>query len=228
MTSNRLRSIAGLALASTVLLTGCDSTPAFNPGVAARVGGETISLGTVADVSKAYCSAAAEQFPEGQVLPGHYVSDRVAGTLALRLAADEFAADLGVSADEEYAQAEEAFRLSLGALTEDQQEAVVDVEGASTYVGAVQKAAGEKILADEGRTAGERAARRLGQEAFVAWLDDNDVRIDPRFSVAIVDGEIAGNDTSLSFALGQTATAADAGSPDTEYAAALPESQRCG
>jgi hypothetical protein len=71
VTPTRLRSLTGLALASTVLLTGCGATPAFNPGVAARVGDESISLGEVDDVAEAYCSAAEEQLQEGQVLPQH-------------------------------------------------------------------------------------------------------------------------------------------------------------
>ena len=46
MTPTRLRSLAGLALASTVLLTGCGSAPAFNPGVAAQVDDQTICCAT--------------------------------------------------------------------------------------------------------------------------------------------------------------------------------------
>ena len=36
------------------------------------------------------------------------------------------------------------------------------------------------------------------------------------------------SDTSISFALGDTATKADADTPDTDYVAALPDTQRCG
>lgn len=228
MTPTRLRSLAGLALASTVLLTGCSATPAFNPGLAARVGDETISLNTVDEVSESYCAAAEQQFEEGQVLPQHYLRGQVAGALALRSAADQFAIAQDVVADEEYDTAAEAARQSLAGLPQDQQDAVIDVQGASTYAGAVAKSAGEQILEEEGRSGGEKAARTAGHEAFMAWIDDHDLSIDPRFSVAIVDGQSVPTDTSLSFALGETATNADASSPDSVYAATLPEPQRCG
>ena len=55
MTSTRLRTLAALAAASTVLLTGCNAVPGFNPGVAARVADDTVSLQTVDEVSTSYC-----------------------------------------------------------------------------------------------------------------------------------------------------------------------------
>lgn len=232
MTPIRLRSRAiswaGLALASTVLLTGCDSTPAFSPGIAARVGDETISVGTVDEVTEAYCAAAEQQFEEGQVLAQHYLRGQVAGNLTLRSAADQFADEVGVTADEEYEQAAAAARESLGTLPDDQVQALIDVQGTTTYVGAIQKSAGEAILDEQGESGGEKAARAAGQEAFLGWLDDNEVAIDPKFSVAIVDGAVVPTDTSLSYGLGETAKKADASEPDTAYAAALPDSQRCG
>ena len=41
--SPRLRSLAGLAVASVVLLTGCGAVPDLNPGVAVRVDDDTVS-----------------------------------------------------------------------------------------------------------------------------------------------------------------------------------------
>jgi hypothetical protein len=54
------------------------------------------------------------------------------------------------------------------------------------------------------------------------------VQIDPRYGVEIGQGKVAAADTSLSFALGDTAKKADAAQPDAEYAGTLPDSQRCG
>jgi len=47
-----VRSLAGLAVAA-LLLTGCGSVPAFNPGVAARVADSSISNNEVEDVAAA-------------------------------------------------------------------------------------------------------------------------------------------------------------------------------
>lgn len=228
MTPFRLRSLAGLALASTVLLTGCDSAPAFSPGVASRVGDETISVNTVDEVAESYCTAAERQFEEGQVLAQHYLRGQVAGNLTLRSAAEQFAEEVGVTAHTEYDKAVAAAEESLVGVPDDQRQALIDVQGASTFAGAVERAAGAAILEERGETVGEEAARAAGQEAFLAWLDDNTVEINPVFSVSIVDGGAIPTDTSISFGLSQVVEQADASEPDTAYAASLPEPQRCG
>jgi peptidyl-prolyl cis-trans isomerase SurA len=220
----RLRTLAGLALASTLLLTGCGSVPAFNPGVAARVDGDTISLGRVDDVATSYCDAAEKQLQAGQVLPMHYLRGRVAGSLALRVAADRFAAAHGVSADSAYDTAVRNAQSQLAGLPEDQRQALIDVQGAAIYVQAVEKSVGASL----GATGSEKAQVAAGQKAFQKWLDDQDIRLDPRFGVSIADGEVKPVDTSVSYPLGATAKSADADQPDTTYAGGLPETQRCG
>ena len=224
MTSTRLRTLAALAAASTVLLTGCNAVPGFNPGVAARVADDTVSLQTVDEVSTSYCEYVETQLQEGQVLPQHYLRGQVAGSLALRSAADQFAAEHDVTADPSYAIAAHRAAQSLSDLTDAQLQAVIDVQGAATYVQAVERSVGASMGASGGAK-GETAA---GEQAFQQWLDDNDVQIDPRFGVTIDSGSTAPADTSVSFPLGVTATKAGADQPDTDYAADLPESQRCG
>jgi peptidyl-prolyl cis-trans isomerase SurA len=214
----------GLALAATVLLTGCNDVPALNPGVAARVGDDTISMGSVDDTATAYCQAAEKQLQEDQSLPQHYVRSQVAGSLALRSAADQFAAAHGVTADPSYDQAVQQAEQSLSDLSESQRQAIIDVQGAPTYVAAVEKAVGGSL----GGSGGDKAQAAAGQQAFQDWLADQDIRIDPRFGVSIDSGAAQPSDTSLSFALSDTSTKADADQPDTEYAGALPDNQRCG
>lgn len=223
MTPTRLGGLA-LALAATVLLTGCDDVPAFSPGVAAQVGDHTVAKSRVDDVSVAYCQAAEKQLQEDQALPGHYLRGQVAGSLALRAAADQFAAEHGVTADPSYDQAVQQAEQSLADLTEAQRQAIIDVQGAATYVHAVETSVGASL----GDTGGAKAKLAAGQQAFQDWLDSHDVRIDPVYGVSIDDGTSKPADTGLSFALSDTATKADADQPDTEYAGTLPDSQRCG
>ena len=224
MTSTRLRGLAGLAVAATVLLTGCDDVPALNPGVAARVGDETISMSTVDDVSTSYCQFAEPQLQEGQVLAQNYLRGQVAGSLALRAAADQFAADHGVTADPSYDQAVEQAEQGLQDVPEAQRQAVIDVQGADPYVQAVERSVGAAL----GTSGGGRAEVAAGRKDFLAWLDDHDIRIDPRFGVSIDSGAAAVTDTSLSHAVSDTATRASAEQQDTDYAGSLPETQRCG
>jgi peptidyl-prolyl cis-trans isomerase SurA len=216
--------LVGVAIAATVLLTGCNEVPAFTPGVAARVGDDTISVSTVDDMTADYCAAAETQLQEGQALPQHYLRGQVAGSLALRAAADQFAAEHGVSADPSYDAAVKQAEQSLADLSEAQRQAIIDVQGAATYVTAVEKAVGATL----GGGGGDKAKQAAGQQAFQQWLADQDVSIDPRFGVSIDDGTSQLVDTSLSYALSDTSTKADADQPDTEYAGALPDTQRCG
>lgn len=223
MTRTRLVG-AGIALAAAVLLTGCDDVPAFNPGVAAQVGDDTISMSTVDDLTATYCEAAETQLQEDQALPQHYLRGQVAGSLALRAAADQFAAEKGVTADPSYDAAVEQAEQSLSGLDAAQRQAIIDVQGAAAYVQAVETAVGAEL----GTTGGRKAKLAAGQKAFQEWLADQDVRIDPRFGVSISDGTSQRIDTSLSYAVSDTPTKADADQPDTEYAGALPDNQRCG
>ena len=223
MTRTRLVGV-GIALAATVLLTGCDSVPAFNPGVAAQVGDDSIPMSTVDDTTAAYCEAAETQLQEDQALPLHYLRGQVAGSLALRSAADQFAAEHGVTADASYDAAVEQAEQSLADLGEAQRQAIIEVQGAATYVKAVETAVGASL----GGGGDAKAELAAGQEAFQSWLADQDVRLDPRFGVSISEGISSPTDTGLSYPLSDTATTADADQPDTEYAGALPDSQRCG
>lgn len=223
MTRTRTRALAALGLAATVLLTGCNAVPDFNPGVAARVDDATVSLSPVNDVTAAFCDYAEPQLQD-QVIPLSYLRSQVASSLALRVAADEFAAGLDVAADPSYDAAVKQAEASLAELPAEQVEAVIEVQGASAYVQAVEQSAGAEILPD-GDPEAQAAA---GQKAFQKWLADNDVRIDPRFGVTIDSGAATPTDTSLSFPGGVTAALAGAEQPDADYAADLPETQRCG
>jgi peptidyl-prolyl cis-trans isomerase SurA len=218
----RTRLIA-LASASLLLLTGCGSVD-LHPGVAAQVGDDTISMSQVDDVTRSYCSAAESQLQAGQVLAQRYLRGQVAGALALRAAVDQFADEQDVTPTEDYQKAVDQAKASptLAGLPADQAQALIDVQGIPIYVQAVEKAVGEK------QGAADDAATKAGQEAFLGWLDDQDIELDPRLGVSIEKGTTTGADTSLSYALGETATKADADDPDTTYAATLPDSQRCG
>ena len=224
MTSTRLRSLAALAVVAAVALSGCSAVPALNGGAAARVGDDSISLDDVAGTAAAYCSAVETQISEDQSVPNSVVNSQVAGSLVLRAAAEQFAAEEGVSPDESFRTDQATLEASLGDLTEEQKEAVREVNLARPYVAAVELAVGKKLV--PGAKAEE--ATQAGSEAFTAWLDDQDVRFDPRFGLAVVDGAIARSDTQISYPVSRDARIAVAGDGDQTYVGGLPSSQRCG
>jgi len=221
---SRVRGLAGLAVASAVLLTGCGAVPDLNPGVALRVGDEAVSTRAVADLASDYCDAAAPQL-EGQALPRHYLNGRVASSLALRSAANQLMAAHGVTADQSYATAVAQAETQLTDLTTAQRDAIVEVQGSELYVAAAETSVGRKTL---GGTPSDEDAKAAGEKEFLAWLDDHDVRIDPRYGVAIEKGQSVLTDTSLSLGVSSTAKQADAETPDSTYAGGLPSTQRCG
>jgi hypothetical protein len=218
----RVSPLVGLAVAGSVLLTGCGAVPDLTPGVAVRVADTTYSMDDVADVAGAYCDAVETQLQEGEMVANAVINTQVAGSLALRSAAEQFAGEEGVTPDSTYADAEQQLESSIAELTPAQQEAVREVNLARPYAEAVQLAVGKSGGASDDE------ALSAGQQAFADWLSEADVRIDPRFSVAVTDGSIAPADTSVSYSVSPTARNGAAADPDTTYAAGLPQSQRCG
>jgi peptidyl-prolyl cis-trans isomerase SurA len=237
VTPTRARSLArpwaGLAVAAVLItgLTGCGAAPALEPGVAARVGDARISVDQVDQVTEHYCEAAERQLSQGQVIALHLLRGQTAGALALRSAAEQFAADRGVTADPSYDRAVQNAEQSLASLSSDERQALIDVQGAGAYVSAVELAAGRRIVAQQGTTGGaaaDKAAQAAGAAAFRTWLADHDVHLDPRFGVSITDGQPKPVDTSLSYPVSDAAKSGAATDADPTYAAALPSTQRCG
>jgi peptidyl-prolyl cis-trans isomerase SurA len=228
------RPLAGLAVVSLLLaggLSGCGVAGTdFHPGVAAQVGNDTISVSEVNSVSTNYCSAIKSQLQgQNQVLPLRYLRGGVVGQLALLSAARQFAAEHHVDAGYQYDQKVSELQSAVAALPEEQQQAVVEIESSSTYISDVELAVGKQILKQSGATSRKSSdATAAGQKAFASWLDDQDIAIDPQFGVEIKNAQAVPTDTSVSYALGDTATMANADTPDQSYAASLPSSHRCG
>lgn len=231
-TSRRGRvALATTAAALTVALSGCGVTgTGFQPGVAAKVDDRTVSTDHVDELVSLYCDAIDDQFAaEDTVVPFGYLRTGVAGELTLKLAAEQLAEDYGVEPTADYDRAVSDIESQITELSDDEQEAVLEVATASAYVAAVQIAVGEVLLADEGVTdpASEEAGPR-GVEAFNEWLDDHEVVLNPEYGATLKDGALAPDDTELSFPVGETAKQGRAEQPDPAYAKGLPESQRCG
>lgn len=225
------RALTGLAAASALLLTGCGvAGTSFHPGVAADVGDISITTDHVDKVATDYCLAIEEQLAtDNSVLPQRYLRGGVAGQLALKAVADQLAEKYDVSPgaayDSQIAQLEDA----VSTLPKGQQEAVLEVDGSTTFISEIQAAIGTKLLIKQGTAAptAEQATAE-GQRVFTEWIADNDIQVDPQYGVDFVDGLPVPADTNLSVAAGDTAKLGGAANPDPDYSAALPAAQRCG
>ena len=225
------RPLAGLAVVSALLLSGCGvAGTSFHPGVAAQVGDQTISVSKVDSVASSYCSAIEPQLSsQKQVVPRHYLRDGIAGRLTLVAAAHQLAADYGVDAGTQYDQKVAELQGAVDTLPEDQQQAIIEIEASTAYLSGVEQAVGKKVLAAQGTTgASTQAAAKAGQAAFAKWFDQHDVTIDPQFGISIKNGQTVKTDTSISYPVGDAAKQGAAATPDQSYAASLPASHRCG
>lgn len=214
-----------------------------HPGVAASINGDSLSSSDVDAAATSFCSALSSgAFGQVGAVSRSELRQGVAGNLLRQTAASQFAAEQGVTIGPYYdtVRAQAADSLPDG-LSEDQRDALVEVQSADTYVSEVALAVGEKDLGD-GATPSAKippdAAKARGAELFAQWLADQDVSIDPSVGIALgPDGSWAPADTTTSVALSSTArlAASDAvgadGKPDpthTAYVQSLPASQRCG
>lgn len=230
-----------VALAAAVLgATGCSVAGTdFQPGVAAEVDGATLSSGTVDEYATFFCEALETgAFGEVGAVARGELKQGVAGNLARRLAAEQFAEDYGVAAGAYYEEVRTQARQGFAAVPEDARDALVEVQASDAYVNAVALEAGEDALAAEGDEVGPEAAQQRGLELFAQWLADREVEIDPSLGLELAeDGSWVPLDTSTSVAGSGAALVADAepvdgaGQPNPEYSsyvASLPASQRCG
>ena len=228
-----LRLSSGVVAVTALLLTGALSSCGvagtnFHPGVAAQVGDEQVTVTEVDSIAGAYCSAIEGQL-SGQSLPNRYLRGGVVGQLALVAGARQLAEEYDVEPDATYDQKLSDLQTATLTLEPEQREAVIAIESSASYVTAVLSAVGTAVLSQSGAPEPETAAATAaGQALFVAWFDDNDVEIDPQYGMEIKGGQAVPADTSISTAVGENAKKAQSDTPDPAYAAALPESLRCG
>src|SRR5919112_442452 len=94
--------VAAVATAVVLTLNGCGTE---GPGVAAKVGDQTVSVAEVNRLTDGYCKALKPQIvAAGQVVPMHLVRSFVVGSLALRAAAEQFAADNDIDVPDGYTE----------------------------------------------------------------------------------------------------------------------------
>ena len=218
------RRLSALAAAATLGLTGCG---AISPGTAVRVDDETISVARVDEVAADFCTAIEPQLDgQAQTLPNGFLRGGIAGTLALRSAAEQVAADYGVEADsEQYRTAVADLQRQTASLPAEVRDSVVEVQGATAYIEAVQAAVGEQELDGEGAY---EDFVNAGAEVLTGWIQEHEVEFDPALNTALEDGNITTVDGALSFAVSDQAKAGLASEPNPAEARLLPDTHRCG
>jgi hypothetical protein len=222
---------AAVVAVAALVLSGCGVE---GPGVAAKVGDETVTTADVNRLTDGYCRALEPQITsQGQVVPMRLVRSFVAGSLAMEAAAKQLAAENGITTPDGYLDRLKELDTQAEGLPAKYRDDFIEVGSARAYVTALETQLGGILLGEEDKndaTDDQKTAR--GQDALTVWLGDHDVAVNPRYGIEIAGGTVKDTDTDTSYPLSERAVAAgkfnsDSG-PDQGYTAELPDTQRCG
>lgn len=230
MTSTSRVRIAAVAagLAGASLLSGCGvADEGIRPGVAAEIGDTSISLDEVDDAAEELCDVhQQDEATKAVAISGAEVRTRALQTLVLHVIADGLAAEYDITPSPTFDSLEEA---TADSGTYQAQETL-----GISYLVSVMQAVGKQ---EAGAGASEEDQLGAGIAAAQEWTEREGVETNPVFP-DIEIGDLAvefTRDDDLSVPVSRFAKDALADSerlveqqPDSEYAASLPESQRCG
>lgn len=228
MSKTRLMTGATLAVAGLLLpLSGCGSA---SPGVAARVGDETLSVNDIDGAAGRMCTALGDQFEaESTTLPMSFVRQGTIQLLTLRSQALQVADDYGVEPGSSYLNDVAQQKRTAATMPEEVQDTYVELTSTNALANDIVQQVGGIVLADRGvsdPTVDEIS--QAGLDVFNQWPDANGIEIDPRYGLESIDGVLTPVDTNTSVAVGERATTALSGDPDPAYARTLPLTHRCG
>jgi hypothetical protein len=242
--NRRPRLIAGLVTASVLVLTGCGGSGP-RPGVAVSVGDDIVTEQSVDTASRGLCTFFADELAEQGAVAYREVRRSVAVLLTLRAAVDQLAEETGAEPGSDYRRQEASLESDAADVQPAaEREALLAALGAEAYVVAMVPEIGEALLREEGEADPDlSAANRRGLEALTSFLAGTDVAFSPALGLAYQDVELPPEDADVppqqvigalfdtrdfSTSVGVSETAQQGREPGPEYAASLPENQRCG
>ena len=167
-----------------LLLTACGGSGP-QPGTALSLDGKRVTTTHVQDVANRYCDALAKVGTDAST---QTVQNQVVGALAARLAAERFADARGIEPGSSYATAVTQLRKQLTSFDPDTQDAIVEVEGAQSYVSAVTES--------------------VGDQSFTQWLDGQHLKVNPVYGMTLTGSRFDHVDASLSVAASKQAKSA--------------------
>lgn len=227
MSYPRLLSVVAMG-ASALLLSGCAGSA--SPGVAVRVGDETIGSSRISAATEHLCTALSPQFEsEGQVVPIGAISQFVVRVLALGSQAEQIAEEHGITPSAAYERDVAERERAAASMPEEAREDYVEVMSTQAYASDVLDQVGRAKLAAEGFDEPTLdQVTQAGSDVFAVWPDANGIEVDPKHGLELKDGQLLPSDTNLSLAVSDEAKAGLEAQPDAAYTSSLPSSQRCG
>jgi hypothetical protein len=223
VSKTRLMTAATISVAG-LLLTGCGS---LAPGVAAKVGDETISVKDIDTATSHYCTAVKDQLESP--VPMSFVRQYVVQLRTLRAQVDQIADEYGVTAGSTYQNDVAQRQGTAAAMPEEVRADYIELTSTPAYAQDVVDQVGALVLEDRGvDDPSTDQITETGIDVLNQWPDANGIEIDPRFGLESVDGSLKPVDSNTSVAVGDIAKSGLADTPDGEFAGTLPTTQRCG
>ncbi len=169
---------------AALTLSGCGNA---GPGVAAKVGDQTVTVSDVDRLTEGYCRALEPQITaQGQVVPMRLVRTFVAGSLTLQAAAEQLADENDITQPDGYADQVKQVETQSEGLPAAHRDDFVEVGSARVYVTALERQIGAQLLLNEGNpSANDDQKVSRGREELVVWLGEHGVDINPRYGFAI-------------------------------------------
>ncbi len=231
MSNRRFLNGAAPAIAvtlSALLLSGCAGSA--SPGVAVKVGDETISTTRVDAATGHLCTALSDDFKaQGTVVPLGFIRGGVVQLLTLVSQSEQIAAQYDVSPGATYQRDVEERTRTAEALPQEVRADYIDVMSAQALAQDVLDQVGRAKLAAEGfAEPTTEQITQAGADVFDTWPNANGIEVDPKYGVKLIDGTLSPVDTNLSVAVSDAAKAGLSSEPDVAYANSLPSNQRCG
>lgn len=197
--------VAGVLVAGG-LLSGCGvSTAQLRPGVAAQVGDTEVSLDDIDDSIADACAYFTDEDQPG--FPKSLARQQFVSILISRAAASEALEEGGLELGADYQQAVSGLDAANSQVPEAQRAPFILLNEAATFVDAASRALGEAAFAAEGDVPADPAIvsqRGLGE--ITAWLETNDVEINPVFRLTVEDGQVVSEAGGTSVAASEFAT----------------------
>lgn len=239
MTQPRLRRhlVIGLTAVALLGLTGCGgavTATGTGPGTAAQIGDVTISQATLDGTTGAICADLRPQLEQEGPVAMMQIKQYTLNLLSARAQAEQLAEEYDVEPGPEVAQDLAQWRAQSERVPEEWRDEFAAAMNTEAYLNSVVSAAGAAALARDGvRRPSQEEVQQRGSDLFATWADTAEVRVDPRYGAVIAEGFLEPARTSLSVPVSARAVKAWAQVNDLEnaspdFAADLPESQRCG
>jgi len=223
--------LAPVVVAAAMVLTGCSDTVVGSdgpqPGVAAEVDGELLTIDDVDSIIEEYCVLWAE-WEDATPIAKSTLRTLLVRSWVHSIGVERLADEAGIPTLERTEAELEAYWADLGEIDEGNREALAAFTRLQDLLGEPLVTLGTEQLAEESDTppSGE-AAQARGLELVTEWLADQDVVVNPAFG-SLEDGEVVIGGDSLSVPVSGFATTAAELDPAPEHLNSLPAVQRCG